>query len=603
MPKKATQEKKAVQYYMAGNYKAATRIYKKLADTQLDIDWVCKYLICSQKSGEVDGTLPMINKYVDWLKWEVKPEYKNFYLQAANMTLGYNMHSEAVYLAKKAEQCDATDDAIFLTRLICECALGFPDNARKEEARLLNLIERFCKGEFDDDFAIPVMAIASWFADSQLLYRVTKQSAVIFNKIKPFAYTPKPDAMFKPKIKIGYLSSHVREHPAMHISWDHFAQHNSERFETHGFFQGADYSYKGAKAFADSLDGYSDIDDMSDREAAHYIKDMGIDILVDLSSMVEGSREGIVAHKPAPIIMHYQGYYGTTGLDAVDYKITDLHTTPISDIDNFSEKMAYLPVFAQTSQWKMPIDKSLQERSKWGLPKDAFVFGNMCAAQKYTPEMLDAWMVILGNVENSVLWIAKPNYNDTQAMIHFYADKHGIDKDRIIFAPRVADKDEHMSRIPCMDIHLDTNIFCGHTTTFDMVEMGVFPLCMQGTHCSSRFSASILYHAGCGQMVAGDIDEYIQTAIVLGRDKELTQSWSDHLYKQATDTGLFDTKGLIVSLENAYETAYIRWASGLAPDHFMAESVSQDDIINVENTDYLVSQENHEDISAQPARL
>ena len=590
-------EKKAVEHTLAGDFKAAADIYEKLANLRLDIDMACQYMSCSAKIGQMHDALKMVDKYVSLLKWEIKPQYKQFYLQASIICFTAGRKEESLYFVKRAEECDPEDDFVLFQRLLCENALGVMDNVRADEDRILAFLNRYADGAYGDGMFIPPLGVSAWFADSELLYRITKQSSASFNKIERFEHTPTLDHMIKPKIKIGYLSAHVREHPAMHISWNHFGQHNSQRFETHGFFHGADYSYAGAKAFAESLDGYSNLDDMSDSEAAHYIMDMGIDILVDLCSMVEGARSGIVARKPAPIIMHYQGYYGTTCLDAVDYKITDLHTTPTSDMDNFSEKMAYLPVFAQTSKWTQPIDKSLQKRSKWGLPEDAFVFGNMCSVVKYTPEVISAWMTILDNVENSVLWISEPPCEETKDMLHHYANQAGLNSNRIIFAPRVDDKDQHMSRLPCMDMHLDTNIFSGHTTTFDMVEMGVFPLCIKGTHHSSRFSEAILSFVGCGDMVAKDIDEYIKTAVVLGRDKELTKTWSEHLYKQAVDNGLFDTKGLIESLEDVYETTYTRWVSGLAPDNFITEPLSQNNTIDLENVDYLVNQETHNRIS------
>ena len=595
---KAVAEKKAIAHLKAKNYGAAAEIYYQLASLDMNIDNVCSYMNAAIHADDKKGVLAMVGKYVDAFGLQISPKHKNFYMLAVAMSFHFRLYEEALSFALHAEKCGGdTDDGVFLLRSICETYLGSSEGVREEETRLLNVINQFCKGEFGDENLLPPLMVATWFDDNELLYRVTKRSAAGLNKIKPFEHTPTLDDMLKPKLKIGYYSCHVRNHPAMNISCDYFKTYNSDRFETHGFFHGADYSYDKAKLFAESFDGYSDIDDMTDFEAAQYIKDMGIDILVDLSSMVEGARSAIIAHKPAPIIMHYQGYMGTTCIDAIDYKITDIYTNPPEEMEHYSEKFAYLPEMGYKRRLKKITDKSLQDRSRWGLPEDAFVFANMCAPYKYTPEIIKAWMTILGNVEDSVLWLSNPPSDSTKDMFYFYADKTGIDKNRIIFDKERLDYDSHLSRLPCMDMHLDTRIFCGHSTTVDMIEMGVFPLCMQGRHFNSQFSSSVFKHLGCTDMVAKDIDEYIKTAVVLGRNKELAKTWSNHVYEQATKAGLFKPEEIIQDLENVYEMAYTRWLTGLGPDHFMAEPVSQDDTIALENMDYVAKQEDHTPIS------
>ena len=591
-------EKKAIEYVMAGDHRAAADIYEKLANLRLDVNMACDYIECTMRMGRVKDSLKMVDKYVNLLKWAIKPEYKNFYLQASIASFSGSLREESLYFAKRAEECAPDDDFVLFQRVLCENMLGVMDNVRAHEKRLLNFCDNYARGDYGDDMFIPPMTVATWFEDNELLYRVSRQSAARLNNTpNVFEHMPTIDHFTKEKIKVGYLSAHVRNHPAMNGSWNRFQKYNSDRFETHGFFHGADYSYDKAKRFAQSFDGYSDLDDMTDFEAAQYIKDMDIDILVDLSSMVEGARSAIVAHKPAPIIMQYQGYLGTTCIDAIDYKITDRYTSPLEEAEYYSEKFAYLPGLSYDRTRCQAIDKSLQDRSRWGIPDDAFVFANMCTMHKYTPEMMDAWMTIVYNVENSVLWLAKAQYDDTKTMINFYADKHGIDRKRIIIDESFLDYDSHMSRLPCIDVHLDTNIFCGHSTTVDMIEMGVFPLCMTGNHFNSRFSASLMNYIGGASMVTKDIDEYIKTAVVLGRDKDLVKTWATHVHQLATDAGLFECGEFIKDLENIYEMAYIRWMSGLQPDHFMADTVKEEDTIDLENVDVLVSQETHDRIS------
>ena len=96
---------------------------------------------------------------------------------------------------------------------------------------------------------------------------------------------------------------------------------------------------------------------------------------------------------------------------------------------NYSEKMAYLPEFWLRTKWEQPMINP-HKTAVAGVFEDTVVFGNMCAVHKYTPEMMDVWMIIWNN-DNSVLWMFNPPCDETKDMIYFYAEKHGVAKDQI----------------------------------------------------------------------------------------------------------------------------------------------------------------------------
>ena len=592
-------ENKALEFAMKGDLDAAADIYEKIANLRLNVRMACKYIVCTFNAGRMNDSLRMVDKYARLLKGETKPQYTEFYILASVATNTVGLKEQSFAFSKKAYDSDPKDDLALFQRLSCEQDLGMKDNILPNKNRLYNFLENYAQSG-DNMHAVTPFQVGSFFADSVLFSKVAKRSAQIHNDITDvIEHTATITHIMKPKIKIGYLCGHVRNHPTVHLLWDHLKHHNSTRFETHGFFYGFLDDYTGTKAFSTSLDNYTDITNMSDKQAAEFIKDSNVDVLVDISGLIEGTRPNIIARKPAPVIMNYMAYGATSGMNAVDYVITDMYTVPVSDAENYTEKLAYLPTFHMGINWQQPIDKAMQERVKWNLPDDVVVFGNMNQPYKWTPEVLASWMTILANVDNSVLWLLDPGYEVSRELVYIDAERLGIDKDRIIFAP-FTDKETHMSRLSLMDVYLDSSTVCGHTTTLDAIHEGVFPLVMEGTHFYSRVSSSIMKHIGCGEMVAQSLEEYTKIAIMLGRDKMLTEKWRNYTRLQARENGLFDMKSMVSHLENAYETAYVRWASGLAPEHFVAEPVIHNQMELVGDLDVSINTQLQERIARYP---
>src|SRR5690606_38737257 len=130
-----------------------------------------------------------------------------------------------------------------------------------------------------------------------------------------------------------------------------------------------------------------------------------IDILIDLSGHLEYSRPEVLALRPAPLQVSYQGLPATMGAELVDYRITDAYTTQPEEIPYWSEKLVFLPEAFFIYNDLEPISGEVPSRSACGLPVGGFVFCSFNANYKIEPDVFEVWMRLLARVPGSVLWL------------------------------------------------------------------------------------------------------------------------------------------------------------------------------------------------------
>jgi protein O-GlcNAc transferase len=254
---------------------------------------------------------------------------------------------------------------------------------------------------------------------------------------------------------------------------------------------------------------------LNDIQAAQKIQQDGIDIVVDLTGFTQTSRTGIVALKPAPITINWLGYAGTMGeiggelnsKPLFDYIFVDGIIAPHSS--DFNEQLLYLPCY-QPNDSQRPIGKSTT-RTENNLPADAFVFCCFNQTFKITAEIFAAWMRILKQAPNSVLWLLDCN-PWAKTNLQREAENAGIAAERIIFAPRVPIA-EHLARHVHANLFLDTLPYNAHTTASDALFMNVPVLTILGDTFASRVAASLLTRAGLPQLITDNLQAYEQKAV------------------------------------------------------------------------------------------
>jgi len=367
------------------------------------------------------------------------------------------------------------------------------------------------------------------------------------------------------KIRLAYVSADLREHPVGQLIVGVFEQHDKSRFETVAISLGIDDKSQIRARMLKAFDKFVDASQMGTAQIAQLMRDLEIDIAVDLSGLTSGSRTDIFALRPAPIQVNYLGYPGTMGAPYIDYLIADPTLIPVAYQRHYTEKIAYLPDTYQANDSRRLISERQFTRSEAGLPEQGFVFCCFNNNFKITPAVFDIWMHLLMQAEGSVLWLLEGNALVTQNLRN-EAMKRGIALERIVFAKRMH-LSEHLSRQRLADLFLDTFFYNAHTTTSDALWAGLPVLTCLGDTFAGRVAASLLNAIGLPELITHSHEEYQALALELATTPEKLASIKRKLAQNRLTHPLFNTALFTRHIEDAFTQMWKKHQDSLLPDH------------------------------------
>ena len=364
------------------------------------------------------------------------------------------------------------------------------------------------------------------------------------------------------KLRVGYVSSDLREHAVGFAMTDMLETHDREAFEIYAYYCGIKRPDATQARIKNSVDQWFEINGLTDQQAAQKIADDRIDILVDLNGYTKDARTKVFARQPAPVTVNWFGYPGSMGTPYHHYLIADPHIVPVGDEGYYSEKVLRLPCY-QPNDRKRVVAERRPARKDEGLPENAVVYCCLNGMQKIMPATFKVWMTILGQVPGSVLWLLGAS-DAANARLRQLATQNGISGDRLIFAEKKPNP-EHLARYPLADIFLDTHPYGAHTTAADAMWMGVPILTVPGRGFASRVCASLVHAAGMGELVCATSDIYATRAIEFGCNSEKLQAAKQRLAAGRDTCQLFDTVGLTHHLEDLFRQMWSDFQNGLLP--------------------------------------
>jgi predicted O-linked N-acetylglucosamine transferase (SPINDLY family) len=328
-------------------------------------------------------------------------------------------------------------------------------------------------------------------------------SAVIGTSVGPVARLPAHPA--GDRLRVGYFSADFHGDATMHLIAEMLEAHDRDRFAITLFSFGAPMGDAWQARARGAADRFLDLRFQSEAEIAAAARDLQIDIAIDLKGDTGHSRQGIFAHRAAPLQAHYLGYPGTMGADWFDYIIVDPIVAPDAARDDFSERRLVLPDCYQPNCRTRDISRHKISRGDFGLP-DTMVFASFNQGYKITEAVFDVWMSILGDVPDSVLWLWV-EIDPARQRLRQAAAARGIDPARLVFAGPLPPHD-HLNRLQLADLFLDTAPYGAHTTASDALRMGLPVVTCTGRSFAARVATSLLHAVGMAELATADWPAY-----------------------------------------------------------------------------------------------
>ncbi|HWY60615.1 MAG TPA: tetratricopeptide repeat protein [Rhizomicrobium sp.] len=368
------------------------------------------------------------------------------------------------------------------------------------------------------------------------------------------------------KIRIGYVSGDFREQATAYLMAGLYECIDKAKFQIIAFDNGWNDGSPIRRRLEAAFDEFIDISGLSDQQAAEKIAARDIGILVSLNGYFGDHRMGVFARRPAPIQVNYLGVPATLGASYMDYIIADRIVIPDEERQFYTEQVVILPDAYQANDSRRAIAEIVPTRAECGLPECGIVFCNFNASYKLTPPAFAAWMRILKQVPDSVLWLLKgnPRFADN---LRREAEAQGVAATRIVFAP-VIGLAAHLSRLTLADLFLDCLPCNAHTTASDALWAGVPLVTCRGTAFPGRVAASLLHAVGMPELVTESLPDYEKLAVGLASHPAQLQRLRQKLAGNRFTMPLFDTGRFTRNIEIAFGKMWETWRRGEPPSGF-----------------------------------
>ena len=264
------------------------------------------------------------------------------------------------------------------------------------------------------------------------------------------------------------------------------------------------------------------------------------------------NRAEIFNERIAPIQINYLGFPGTTCLPNMDFLIADKFVIPKKNMKFYSEKIIYMPnCFINSIKYQ--YSNSKKESIKFNLPPKSILLAAFHMSFKLSEEVVNSWINILKNTENTYLWLKISNKIAKNNLIsHFQSNK--VDIKRILFAEKVDLYSEHISRYSKADIFLDTFNYNGHSTLVECIWSELPFITLAGESFASRVGASILYSLGLSELIAKSKDEYVEKVIFYTKNIDKLAILKNQISKQKKEGDFFNQKLFVNQLEEKYKS-------------------------------------------------
>jgi protein O-GlcNAc transferase len=359
--------------------------------------------------------------------------------------------------------------------------------------------------------------------------------------VKPCANDRNPSR----RLRVGYISPHFRSHCQSFFTTPLLSNHDRANFEIYIYSDvirpdGRTEKLRGMCSVWRNIVGMGDV------QIAEMIRADQIDLLVDLTMHMEKNRLLVFAQKPAPVQITWLAYPGTTGLAAIDYRLTDPYLDPVGTDQFYAEKSIRLP---ETFWCYDPLATEPMANELPALSAGRITFGclnNFCKVNEGTVRL---WEQVLKSVPNSRLILLCPE---------------GAHRDRLRHLPiefvEHRPREEYLKLYHRIDIGLDTFPYNGHTTSLDSLWMGVPVVSMEGKTAVSRAAISQTSNLGMKEDWVGKTpQDFVSFAVKWANDLDRLSVLRSTLRQKMERSPLMDGPRFAKNMESIYRSVWAKY--------------------------------------------
>jgi predicted O-linked N-acetylglucosamine transferase (SPINDLY family) len=371
--------------------------------------------------------------------------------------------------------------------------------------------------------------------------------------IRPHSNDRDPDR----PLRIGYVSPDFRDHVVGRCLVPIFQNHNREKFEIIAY-SGSPHGDTITQMLQRNAKNWRNIAGLPDDQAAEQIRQDQIDILVDLTMHTPPTRLLVFARKPAPVQVTWLGYPGSTGLTAIDYRLSDPYLDPPGMDESFySEQTIRLP---ETFLCYDPLEhRQISVNSLPALERGFITFGCLNNFCKVNDELLALWAKVMQQVHNSRLLLLAPQGSPRERTSALFS-QNGIDPGRIEFVSHQSHQ-KYLEEYHRIDVGLNTFPFNGGITTCDALWMGVPVVTLVGQAAVARAGWSQLSNLGLPELAADTAERFVRITVELARDLPRLGELRSKLRPRMQQSPLMDAPRFARNLEAAYRRMWQLWCA------------------------------------------
>ena len=351
------------------------------------------------------------------------------------------------------------------------------------------------------------------------------------------------------KIKIGFLSADIRNsHSVTFFLKSILKDYNKNKFEIY-LILNQNFTDDTTKVFSNLVYKTINIHNLDDIIAINTIRKYNLNLVFDLMGLTSESKVEIIKNRIAHNQVSWLGYCNTTGLDNMDYLITDRNLIKKEEEKYYSEKIIYLPNIWNCHSGINYLRKKINSPTS---SNNHITFGCFNNFMKINDNVIQTWSKILKLSKNSKLLLKSSMEKDNNRRIKKKFAEYGI-SDSIIFHEHDKNFQDHLKLYEKVDVALDTFPYNGVTTSFEALFMGVPVLTMAGYNFNSRCGASINKNLKLDYLISKDQEDYINKAVELSNDIKKLNDLRNFIFENVIDSSLFDNVSFSKSFFNMVE--------------------------------------------------